>query len=136
MDFRKTEIRSLIDHEHGRDFSRNINLKGYVFHLQKSFIAFHFETVDGVTIAVIDYIFLTNKKSLVKLLGFTVDFWLGNKVRFIYYKEHERKANYVEVYFKALGFETVRENKDGVWKYPDWISVNGFPENNIVEHFI
>lgn len=136
MDMKKFELQKLINEEHGINFHKNINLSGYVVYRKESFIVFHFVEVNGINTVVIDYIYITGKTDLLKLLSFCINFWSGNTCKFIYYKEHKRQANYVKKYFSTLGFEIMEsEADDDTWKY-EWTSTNGFKENEILEAYV
>lgn len=135
MDIKKAELQKLINNEHGINFHRNIRLSGFTVYKKDSFISFHFVTVNGINIVVIDYIYVTGKRDLIKLLSFCINFWSGNAVKFIYYKEHKRQANYVKKYFSTLGFTVIEQNKPGTWK-KEWTSTNGFHEDDILEAYL
>lgn len=131
----KKEIKQLIDKEHGIRFHKNIKLNGYSICRGYSFITFHFTTINNINTVVIDYMHITNKKDFIKLLGFCVNFWTGYKVRFIYYKEHRRDANYVKKYFNEnIGFNIKEEFRENTWKKA-WQSTNGYHENEILEAY-
>ena len=132
---KKLEIKKLIDEENGPGFSKNIDLSGYTFYRGHSFISFKIAKVNNVETVVIKYIYITNKKDLVKLLSFCVNFWSGNAVKFIYFLEHAREANYCKNYLTTLGFNIVEEERPGVWKY-DFKSTNGFKRDEIKEYHI
>lgn len=135
LDKKKLELKNLIDMENGKGFHRNVDLSGYVFYRGKSFISFKFVTVEGVQVCKISYIYLTNKKDLVKLLSFCINFWAGNNVKFLYFLEHCREANYCKKYLSSIGFNVIEEERKDVWKYP-YISSNGYKENDIKEYFL
>jgi len=129
--YKKIELQKLIDLEHGINYHRNVNLSGYTIYRDKSFISFRFVEINNINTVVIEYIYVTNKTSLIKLLSWCINFWTGNAVKFIYYKEHLRKSNVVEKYLPLLGFEKYRSTANG-WKH-EWTSTNGFPESDILE---
>ena len=133
---KKFELQKLINEEHGNKFHKNINLSGYVIYRKDSFIVFHFVEVNNINTVVIDYIYITNKKDLLKLLSFCINFWSGNTCKFVYYKEHRRESNIVKKYFSTLGFEIIEKTADkNPWKH-EWTSTNGFKENEILEAYI
>lgn len=131
---KKVELKKLIDDENGPDFSQNIDLNGWIFYRKSSFISFKIADVSGVQTVVIQYIYLTNKKDLVKLLSQCINFWTSQDVKFVYFLEHMREANYCEKYLSLLGFNIITENRPGVWKYK-YKSTNGFDEDDIREYF-
>lgn len=139
MDAKKHEIQQYINDENGIDFAKNIPLDGYVFYKGDSFIAFNIVEVKlkkkTINTAIIQYIYVTSKNSLVKLLSFTVNFFAGNNVKFIYLKEHKRQSNIVKKYFSTLGFTIKEYNAPGTWQYP-WTSTNGFDEDDILEAYL
>ena len=84
---KKIELQKVINSENGINYHRNINLSGYTIYRDKSFISFRLMTVKEKQICVIDYIFITSKKDLIQLLSWCINFWSGNAVKYIYYKE-------------------------------------------------
>lgn len=134
MSNKRYELQQLINEEHGIEFHKNIYLNGYTVYKGKSFISFHFIEVNGINTTTIDYIYLVNKHDLLQLLAFCIEFWAGQHVKFVYYKEHKRVANYVNKYFTELGFTVLEQTRDDAWARP-WISTNGFAENEILEAF-
>ena len=132
---KKMELQKLINDENGVNFHRNIDLSGFCFYKGKSFISFKLVDINGVQTAVIKYIYLVNKNDLVKLLSFCINFWAGNNVKFLYFLEHAREANYCLKYLKTIGFTVVEEERKDVWKY-DYKSTNGYKENEIREYFL
>ena len=133
MDLKRRELQKLINRENGRNYHKNINLTGYTVYRKDSFITFHFVQVNGINTVMIDYIYVTSKKDLIKLLSFCIHYFAGNKVRFIYYKEHKRQANYVSKYFNLLGFKLA--DREMGWKH-DWQSTNGYSENEVLEAYL
>lgn len=129
---KKLEMQQLINDENGENYHRNINLNGYTVYRDKSFISFRILSVKNKPIVVIDYIYITNKKDLVQLLSWCINFWSGNSVRYIYYKEHKRKSNIIKS-LSSLGF-TVSETTCNKWKH-QWKSTNGFSESAVIEAF-
>ena len=79
---------------------------------------------------VIDYIYVTSKTDFVQLISWCVNFWTGNAVKYVYYKEHRRKSNVVKT-LKSLGFQ-VNNIKYNNWKH-EWTSTNGFAEDDVIE---
>lgn len=129
---KKLEMQQLINEENGTNYHRNINLSGYTVYRDKSFISFRIMNIKNKPIVVIDYMYITNKKDMIQILSWCINFWSGNAVRYIYYKEHKRKSNIVKS-LKSLGFN-IAETTYNKWKY-DWKSTNGFSENEIIEAF-
>lgn len=129
---KKLEMQQLINDENGENYHRNINLNGYTVYRDKSFISFRILSVKNKPIVVIDYIYITNKKDLIQLLSWCINFWSGNSVRYIYYKEHKRKSNIIKS-LSSLGF-TVSETTCNKWKH-QWKSTNGFSESAVIEAF-
>ena len=132
---KKMEMKTLIDAENGVNFSRNIDLNGWIFYKGKSFISFKLVEINGVTVANIKYIYLLNKNDLIKLLSFCIDFWAGNNVKMIYFLEHAREANYCKKYLSAIGFSILEEERENIWKY-HYKSTNGYKENDIREYYL
>ena len=93
---KKLEMKKQIDDENGINFSRNIDLSGFTIYKGDNFISFKMIEIDGVQTVVIKYIYVTNKKNLVKLLAFCINMWSGNAVKFIYLLEHRRIQNYTK----------------------------------------
>lgn len=133
-DSKKLEIRKLIDSEHGKGFHKNINLSGYTLYRKESFLTFRFVEIKGKMIAIIEYIYITNKNDLIKLLSFAINFFVGKDVRYIYCKEHRRESNYVEKYLPLLEF-TVNEYKNKKWKHK-WKSSTRFKEEDTIEVYL
>lgn len=134
MNEKRLELQTRINDENGINYHRNINLSGYIMYRRDSFIAFRFKEVNGICGVVIDYVAVTNKTDLIKLLSFCINFWAGHAAKFIYLKEHARQSNIVEKYFKTLGFDIMKSD-DAVWKHK-WTSTNGYSESEIVEAFL
>lgn len=134
---KKSDMQNLIDKEHGKNYHRNIDLSGYTVYRGDSFITFRFVTIgsNNRTVVYVDYIYVTDKKNLIKLMAWCINFWTGNGAQCIYYRSHKRKANYVEKSFPSLDFHVTEKNKQKEWKYK-WTSTNGYSENNIIEAFV
>lgn len=132
---KKVEIKKQIDDENGEGFNKNIDLSGFTIYKGESFISFKIVEINGIATAVIKYIYVINKKDLIKLLGFCINLWSGNAVKFIYFLEHRRNQNYAKKYLKAIGFTIIEENRPGVWKHK-YVSNNGFDEDDILEAYI
>ena len=130
---KKIELQKIINAENGINYHRNVNLSGYTVYRDKSFISFRIMTVKTKQIVVIDYIFITSKKDLIQLFSWCINFWSGNAVKYIYYKEHHRNANIVEKCLPALGL-TVQRSQCEKWKHT-WTSTNGYDENDIIEAY-
>lgn len=129
---KKLEMQQLINDENGIEYHRNINLSGYAVYRDKSFISFRLMNIKDKTIVVIDYMYMTNTKDFIQILSWCINFWSGNAVKYIYYKEHKRKSN-ISKSLSKLGFNVIDTTCEK-WKY-EWKSTNGFPENQIVEAF-
>lgn len=132
MDMRKLELQRLINSEHGINYHRNINLSGWTFYQGDSFISFELCDINGFMVAKINYVFITDHNALISLLGKAVDFWKGNDVNYIYYREHLRKSNAAEKELKRLGLKLITTDDFNGWQY-NWQSTNGFPESEILE---
>lgn len=128
----KVKLTRLINDENGTNYHRNIPLDGYVITLGDSFISFAFKEVSDKTIAVIHYIYVTNKAHFISLLGYCINLWSGYGVKMLYYREHRRKSNIVKT-LTHLGFDVKPITKNN-WKH-DWISTNGFSENDCIEAY-
>lgn len=128
----KVKFQRLINDEHGTNYYRNIPLNGYTVTLNDSFISFNFKEINGYNIAIIHYMYVTNKDDLLSLLSYCINLWVGYEVKMIYYREHRRKSNVVQT-FKHLGFD-VHDISVTKWVH-DWISTNGFKESDCIEAF-
>lgn len=101
----RDEIKQIIDIENGKGFSRNINLNGYTFTKNNSFITFEIKIVEEVKICHIKYIHIENQKDFITIMVNVCNFLMGNKVQFIFYKEKERKNSKQRIDFlKNLNF--------------------------------
>ena len=130
---KKIELQKVINSENGINYHRNINLSGYTIYRDKSFISFRLMKKKQKQICVIDYMFITSKKDLIQLLSWCINFWSGNAVKYIYYKEHHRKANVIEKALPTLGFHVCNSSYNN-WKH-DWKSTNGYEESDIIEAY-
>ena len=112
----KDDIRRIIDSENGKGYSYNINLDGYTFTKNGSFIVFKFKNFEDVKICHIKYIFFKNVEDLVTIMVNCCNFWMGNKVQFIFYKEKKKSVSAVK-FLESLNFrmEVIDRPK---WKYP------------------
>ena len=111
----KDEIRRIIDSENGEGYSNNINLNGYVFTKNGSFLIFEFKNIEDVRICHIKYIYFKNKKDLITIMVNCCNFWMGNQVQFIFYKEKQKNVSAVR-FLRSLNFrvEVISRPK---WKY-------------------
>lgn len=111
----KDDIRQIIDSENGEGYSYNINLNGYTFTKNGSFIVFEFKWVEDVKICHIKYIYFKNVKDLVTIMVNCCNFWMGNRVQFIFYKEKEKAVSAIK-FLENLNFrvEVIDSPK---WKY-------------------
>ena len=85
MSFTKDKLREIIDQENGEYFSLNIGLNGYIFSKNGSFIIFDIKNIENIQTCHIKYIYFDSIKSLRVLLTYSANFWMGNKVQFIFY---------------------------------------------------
>lgn len=111
----KEAIRKAIDDENGAGFSNNFNLNGYVFQKNGSFIVFELKLIEDVKVCHIKYIHFKNEKDLTTILVYCCNFWMGNKVQFIFYREKHRK-NGAFKYLCDLGFRDELK-MDHAWKW-------------------
>lgn len=111
----KEEIRHIIDSENGKGFSNNINLNGYTFTKNGSFIVFEFKYVEDVKICHIKYIYFKNVNDLVTIMVNCCNFWMGNQVQFIFYKEKKKKVSAIK-FLEGLNFRS-EQIKDPKWKW-------------------
>ncbi len=132
MDMQKLELQRLINSEHGINYHRNIDLGGYTFYLGESFLVFELCSVNGFIVAKISYVFVTNKKALLKLFAQVIEFWKGNEVKYIYYKTHRRRANVAEKFLESIGLKIIEDDNFHNWRH-SWTSNNGFKECEILE---
>ena len=128
----KVKLQRLINEEHGTNYHRNVPLDGYTITLGDAFISFGFREINGFTVAVIHYIYVTKKADLISLLAYCINMWSGYGVKMIYYREHKRKSNIIKT-FTHIGFD-VHNTQVNNWAH-QWISTNGFGENECVEAF-
>lgn len=111
----KDDIRKIIDQENGEGYSNNVNLNGYTFTKNGSFIVFEFKILEDVKICHIKYIYFKNVKDLVTIMVNCCNFWMGNKVQFIFYKEKEKMVSAIK-FLENLNFRA--EIIDApTWKY-------------------
>ena len=112
----REEIRAIIDEENGKGFSLNINLNGYVFTKNGSFIIFEFRNLEDIKICHIKYIYIKNKKDFITILVNCCNFWMGNSVQFIFFKEKKKRGESAIKMLQELNFrmETLQNHK---WKY-------------------
>lgn len=132
MDMKKLELQRLINSEHGVNYHRNINLGGWTFYQGDSFITFELCDVNGFMVAKINYIFITDHAALIHLFARAVEFWKGNDVNYIYYREHLRRSNVAEKHLKELGLKLITSDDFNGWHF-NWQSTNGFKESEILE---
>lgn len=117
MSITKADIRAAIDRDNGKGYSSNINLNGYVFTKRNSFIVFELKNIEDVRVCHIKYIHWENERELMNILTCCCNFWMGNRVQFIFYKEKERKGGTVQ-YLKDLGFrEEIADPVKWKWKF-------------------
>lgn len=111
----KEYIRKCIDEENGDGYSNNINLNGYTFTKNGSFIVFEFRFIEDVKICHIKYIYFKNVKDLVTIMVNCCNFWMGNKVQFIFYKEKDKDVSALK-FLENLNFRCEIINRPK-WKY-------------------
>lgn len=99
----KEHIRNIIDHENGDGYSSNININGYTFTKNGSFIVFEFKYIEDVKICHIKYIYFKDVKDLVTIMVNCCNFWMGNKVQFIFYKEKKKNVSAIK-FLENLNF--------------------------------
>ena len=113
MDINK--IKYIIDKENGKGYSDNINLKGYIFTRNNSFIVFELKNIEDVRVCHIKYIYFDNTKDLKTIIVNCANFWMGYKIQFLFFKEKEKKISAVK-FLESLNFrkDVVRNNN---WKH-------------------
>lgn len=116
MAMTKLELISKINEEDGENYALNVNLNGYTFFKNGSFIIFEFKSLEDVQICHIKYIYFKNKKDLMTILVNCCNFWMGNKVQFIFYKEKSNRENSAVKFLKDLKFR-VDIISNPKWKY-------------------
>lgn len=99
----KRDIISIIDHENGIGYSNNINVNGYTFTKNESFIIFEFKLIEDVKICHIKYIYIKNKKDLITIMVNCCNFWMGNRVQFIFFKEKQKTKSAIK-FLEELNF--------------------------------
>lgn len=114
----KDEIRKIIDEENGDGFSNNVNLNGYVFTKNESFVVFELKNIDDVKVCHVKYIHFLTEKDLTTLMVYCCNFWMGNHVQFIFYREKDRVKNSAVEWLKGLGFrEEIIRDYQWKWKF-------------------
>lgn len=101
MDINK--IRETIDRENGNGYSKNINLKGYVFTRNDSFIVFELKNIEDVRVCHIKYIYFNNAQDLKTIIVNCANFWMGYKVQFLFLKEKEKLVSAID-FLESLNF--------------------------------
>lgn len=103
----KTEIRQIIDAENYKGYSKLVDLNGYIFFHEESFIAFKFQKlmVNGELqkIARVNYIKYKNPRHFITLMAYFCNFCLGNNIKFIHMYELDR-ANASRNLMASIGF--------------------------------
>ena len=128
----KNKLKQLISNENGTNYHKNVPLDGFTVTFGNAFISFSFKEINNITVAVITYIYVTNKTELVTLLGYCTNVWQGYGAKMIWYREHRRKSNIIKL-LKHLDFNVV-DTKKKDWKHP-WKSTNGYKEYDCIEAF-
>lgn len=130
--YNRAKLQTLISDENGPNYHKNVPLDGFTITLGVSFISFSFKEINGVTVAVVTYMYITDKNAFINLLGYCIKIWSGYGVKMIYYKEHRRKSNIIK-FLKYLDFD-VKSTKTKKWKYI-WKSTNGYKEDDCIEAY-
>lgn len=130
--YNRAKLQTLISDENGPNYHKNVPLDGFTITLGVSFISFSFKEINGVTVAVVTYMYITDKNAFINLLGYCIKIWSGYGVKMIYYKEHRRKSNIIK-FLKYLDFD-VKSTKTKKWKYI-WKSTNGYKEEDCIEAY-
>ncbi len=128
----RKRLTTLINDENGINYHRNVPLDGFTVTLGDSFISFAFREINGITTALIHYIYVTKKEDFISLLGYCVNMWKGQDVKMIYYREHHRKSNIIKT-LSHLGLNVQNTEKKS-WPHK-WTSTNGFAESDCIEAF-
>jgi len=130
----RNDLRKIIEDEHGINYSKNVDVSGFVYYMGNSFIAFDLLELHGVMVARINYMFFENKEDMSNLIAWSIKLWKGYDVKMLYYKEHKRKANVDVKLLESWGLKKVENKRYNKWKH-NWTSTNGFKESNIIEMF-
>jgi hypothetical protein len=130
--YNRAKLQTLISDENGPNYHKNVPLDGFTITLGVSFISFSFKEINGITVAVVTYMYITDKNAFINLLGYCIKIWSGYGVKMIYYKEHRRKSNIIK-FLKYLDFD-VKSTKTKKWKYI-WKSTNGYKEDDCIEAY-
>lgn len=130
--YNRAKLQTLISDENGPNYHKNVPLDGFTITLGVSFISFSFKEINGVTVAIVTYMYITDKNAFINLLGYCIKIWSGYGVKMIYYKEHRRKSNIIK-FLKYLDFD-VKSTKTKKWKYI-WKSTNGYKEDDCIEAY-
>lgn len=109
-------MKELIDSENGVGFSENVDLSGYNFFKNDSFVSFKIRKIDGVNVVIVKYIYSDKYKDLLSILSFCSNFWIGKNAKIIYYQERE-KHPYVVSKLEELGFEIRKYETKKKYKY-------------------
>ena len=94
--YNRAKLQTLISDENGPNYHKNVPLDGFTITLGVSFISFSFKEINGITVAVVTYMYITDKNAFINLLGYCIKIWSGYGVKMIYYKEHRRKSNIIK----------------------------------------
>ena len=114
----KDEIRAIVEADNGKGFANNINLNGYTFIRGNSFMIFEFKVVDGVKLCHIKYIHYESEKELTSLFTYACNFWMGNDIQFIFYREKDRQSNSPVAFMRELNFrEDIIRGYRWKWKF-------------------
>lgn len=130
--YNRAKLQTLISDENGPNYHKNVPLDGFTITLGVSFISFSFKEINGITVAIVTYMYITDKNAFINLLGYCIKIWSGYGVKMIYYKEHRRKSNIIK-FLKYLDFD-VKSTKTKKWKYI-WKSTNGYKEDDCIEAY-
>lgn len=101
-----------IDFEEGTGFYKNITDKNtQFFFCGYSFVIFRIMKVEDVSTCYIYYMYAEDKNSFKSCYYAMINYCLGNKVKFIYYAEKEKRNPFSVNFLKSLGFKTETNKK-------------------------
>lgn len=126
------EIRAIIDGENGQGYSNNLNLKGYQFKRKNSFIIFELKNLEDLRICHIKYIYFDNVKDLITVMVHACNFWRGNKIQFLFYKEKHKNVSARKL-LENLNFRS-EELENVSYKYPFHCKIEDSDECNCIVH--
>ena len=119
MAITKQEMKDIIDIENGDGFHRNVDLNGFNFIKNRTFSCFKIYRLMNVNSVIISYIHMESKAELMSLLAYSTNFWMGKRVKFIYFMQKENsysKELFSEL--RKLGFKVMtRDHLPDDFKY-------------------